>query len=108
LDFLPGPGKETTTIVLDRKATKLKLRMFDCFSTQGDPIKISPLAWERFRRAPSYDFRHPPNCGTPYYESFDWGFTGDEWQALAGDALSKLFPEREQQSDGRRLASHDC
>jgi N-acetylglucosamine malate deacetylase 2 len=97
LDFLPGPGKETTTLVLDGKATNLKLRMFDCFWTQGESLKTFPFALERFRRAPSYDFRQPPNCGTPYYESFDWGLTGEEWQALADDALNELFTgERKQ------------
>jgi len=98
LDFLPGSGKETTIVVLDGKARKLKLQMFDCLSTQGGPLNASPFESEKFRRAPSYDFRRLPGCGAPHYESFDWGFSGDDWQDLACAALDQLFPKAEQSS----------
>jgi len=83
LDFLPGPGREITTVVLDRKASELKAQMFDCFSTPGGPLKACPATVERFRSALKYDFRQAPNSGAPYYENFDWAFTADDWQMLA-------------------------
>jgi len=92
-EFLPGPEGEVTTLLLDERARELKRRMFDCFETQRESLRSSPVGPERFRKPLDYDFTEPPNGGTPYYENFDWAMTGCEWRGLARNALAELFPE---------------
>ena len=36
---------------------------------------IFPIAIERFRPAPDYDFTQPPHEGRLFYENYDWGMT---------------------------------
>jgi LmbE family N-acetylglucosaminyl deacetylase len=93
LDFLPGSGRETTTLMLDDEAQKLKRRMYACFATQREALKENPLGPERFRRPPPYDFTLPPQAGRLNYENFDREFTRQEWQLLARRAWMDLFPE---------------
>jgi LmbE family N-acetylglucosaminyl deacetylase len=91
-EFLPGSERETTTLLLDERAQKLKQRMFACFETQQESLQASPVGPEKFRQPPSYDFSTPPNVGRLHYENFDWGLRGDEWQSLDCRALEDLFP----------------
>jgi len=93
LDFLPSPGRETTTLMLDDESQELKRRMYACFATQGESLKENPLGPEKFRRPPAYDFTLPPQRGKLNYENFDREFTGEEWQLLACKAWMDLFPE---------------
>jgi LmbE family N-acetylglucosaminyl deacetylase len=88
--FLPRPGAEVTTLVLDRAARTLKQQLFACFATQQSVLAGFPIAVERFRPAPSYDFERPPHEGQLYYEGFDWGLDGTRWRALAREALPVL------------------
>ena len=92
-EFLPGPEGEITTLLLDERARELKRRMFDCFETQREELRASPVGPERFRKTLEYDFTELPNGCTPYYETFDWAMTGSEWRGLARTALADLFPE---------------
>jgi LmbE family N-acetylglucosaminyl deacetylase len=91
-EFLPGSERETTTLMLDERARKLKQRMFACFETQRKSLEVSPVGPERFRQPPAYDFRVPPQEGKLHYENFDWALRRDEWQSLAVNALDILFP----------------
>jgi LmbE family N-acetylglucosaminyl deacetylase len=91
-EFLPGAAGETTTLLLDEKAQKLKQRMFACFETQKESLGVSPVGPEKFRQPATYDFSAPPQCGKLYYENFDWALRSDDWQTLARKALADLFP----------------
>lgn len=91
-EFLPGAGGETTTLVLDERATKLKRQMFECLESQRRSIQASPVGWEKFRPPPAYDFSVPPHEGRLHYENFDWAPSSNEWQLSARKALMDLFP----------------
>jgi LmbE family N-acetylglucosaminyl deacetylase len=91
-EFLPGQERETTTLLLDDRATKLKKRMFDCLDTQRESMARSPFGPEKFRQPTEYDFTSPPHDGKLLYENFEWAPRSDEWQALASKALTELFP----------------
>jgi LmbE family N-acetylglucosaminyl deacetylase len=93
-DFLPGTERETTTLLLDEGARKLKQRMFACFETQRESLEVSPIGPEKFRQPIAYDFSAPPQGGKLHYERFDWAPSSDEWQSLACNALADLFPKR--------------
>ncbi len=91
-EFLPGSDRETTTLLLDERALKLKERMFACFETQRESLEVSPVGLEKFRQPASYDFSAPPQEGKLHYENFDWAPRSEEWQSLALQALAELFP----------------
>ncbi|MDQ1728243.1 MAG: N-acetylglucosamine malate deacetylase 2 [Pyrinomonadaceae bacterium] len=91
-EFLPGWESETTTLVLDERARKLKQRMFACFETQRESLAVSPVGPEKFRQPLSYDFSEPPQEGKLHYENFPWALRGSEWQLRARAALADLFP----------------
>lgn len=91
-EFLPGLERESTTLLLDERATRLKRRMFDCFETQRESLAVSPFGPEKFRQPAEYDFTSPPHAGKLYYENFDWAPRSEEWQMLASQALRELFP----------------
>jgi LmbE family N-acetylglucosaminyl deacetylase len=91
-EFLPGTERETTTLLLDERATSLKRKMFNCFETQRKSLAISPFGPEKFRQPSEYDFTTPPHSGKLHYENFDWAPKRGEWQTLAAKALADLFP----------------
>ena len=91
-EFLPGSERETTTLLLDERAQKLKQRMFACFQTQRESLEVSPVGPEKFRQPSTYDFSAPPQDGKLHYENFDWAPRSEEWQSLASKALADLFP----------------
>src|SRR5688572_5628372 len=91
-EFLPGTERETTTLLLDERAMRLKRRMFECFETQRESLAVSPFGPEKFRQPASYDFTAPPHEGKLHYENFEWAPSSDEWQMLAARALKDLFP----------------
>lgn len=97
-EFLPGTESETTTLLLDERATALKQRMFACFESQRESLAASPFGPEKFRQPAAYDFTTPPQEGKLHYESFEWAPRSDEWQSLARQALADLFP--------RNVAAH--
>lgn len=99
-EFLPGPERETTTLLLDERARELKQRMFACFETQRESLEISPVGQEKFRQPANYDFSAPPQLGKLHYEQFDWALKSDEWQSLASKALAELFPPHAVNSPG--------
>ena len=93
-EFLPGSERETTTLLLDKRAQELKQRMFACLETQRESLEVSPVGPEKFRQPSPYDFSAPPPGGKLLYENFDWAPRKDEWQLLAREALADLFPHQ--------------
>lgn len=89
-EFLPGSGDGTLALDLDPLQRRLKRQLFDCFATQRMVLEGFPIAAERFRLAPAYDFINPPHGGRLYYEMFDWGATGQEWRRRASDAMAQF------------------
>jgi len=88
--FLPWPGSEVTTLVLDAQARARKRELVACFATQRAVLAQFPIEVERFRPAPAYDFARPPHAGRLFYEHFDWGVDGRRWRDLARAALASL------------------
>lgn len=92
-EFLPGSEGETTTLLLDERATELKQRMLACLESQRQSLNASLAGPEKFRQPTLYDFTVPPQPGKLLYENFDWAPRSDEWQLLARKALGDLFPQ---------------
>lgn len=87
--FLGGEAEERIVPLAERDLRR-KQRMVDCFATQREMLRQFPLTPERFRLAPSYDFREPPHPGLLLYEMFGWGVSGTEWRRRASHALDAL------------------
>ena len=87
--FLPS-DRPVRTLSLTPAECDLKRRMLACFATQRDTLQYFPVAVERFRVAPAYDFAKPPHAGTLFYEQFDWGLTGVQFRECAAAALAEL------------------
>jgi LmbE family N-acetylglucosaminyl deacetylase len=98
-EFLPGADGEMTTLLLDPRSLELKKKMFACFKSQQESLKVSPFGPERFRQPADYDFSSPARSGKLHYENFDWAISGDEWQSLAREALAELFPAANNQAE---------
>ncbi|MDQ2899789.1 MAG: PIG-L family deacetylase [Acidobacteriota bacterium] len=88
--FLGDGGDAIIDIELSEAMRDLKRRMFDCFTSQRHVLEMFPIARERFRRAPVYDFTRPPHPGQLHYERFDWGVDGARWRDLAVRAALQL------------------
>lgn len=79
------------SVGLGRERWIRKRRMLDCFISQrAMRSRLPAQETERFRAAPEYDFGRPPHRGALFYERFEWGVSGAEWQALARRALRIL------------------
>jgi LmbE family N-acetylglucosaminyl deacetylase len=94
-EFLPGSGEEEWTLRLSAAERERKERMLAAFATQRQTLAPFGAEVERFRVAPAYDFTLPPHPGPLHYEQFEWGCTGEEWRARAGEALAGLAMEVE-------------
>lgn len=84
--FVPSEfadDRDEDVLDLDDAQRALKRRMFDCFATQRDVLAQFPIARERFRAAPRYDFSRPPHEGTLWYEIQGWPMSGAEWRRFA-------------------------
>jgi LmbE family N-acetylglucosaminyl deacetylase len=89
--FLPAREHLVRTIVLGAASRARKQRMIGCYASQRAMLRTFPIARERFRLAPRYDFTRPPHAGRLWYEWFGWGgMTGRRWCALAAEALAQL------------------
>jgi LmbE family N-acetylglucosaminyl deacetylase len=87
--FLPARSRELT-LRLGEADRRRKRRMVDCFCTQSELLCRFELDPERFRPAPTYDFRAPPHSGALLYEMFGWGISGVQWRIRAKEALDVL------------------
>jgi len=89
-DFVPDETRPQVVVDLDDAALALKRRMLAAHSTQWYLLRRFTSRREFFRRAPDYDFTHPPNGRRIHYESQDWGMTWPRWRDLAAAAGREL------------------
>lgn len=89
-EFLAETGEAEFTLALDDVARAWKRDLLACHASQAYLLRGLPLAVERFRRAPAYDFGAPPHAGRLLYEQFPWGMTGPRWRLLAATAEEEL------------------
>ncbi|MFO1056311.1 MAG: PIG-L family deacetylase [Dongiaceae bacterium] len=88
--FLPGSGRAGVTIRLRPAERAAKRRLVGCFPSQARVLAQFDLGTERFRPAPAYDFRRPPQPGPLLYEGWGFALDGAAWRrhaAAAGRAL---------------------
>jgi N-acetylglucosamine malate deacetylase 2 len=89
-DFVPDETRPQVVVELDEAALALKRRMLAAHATQWYLLQRFASRREFFRRAPDYDFTHPPNDGAIHYERQDWGMTWPRWRDLAAAASREL------------------
>jgi LmbE family N-acetylglucosaminyl deacetylase len=78
------------TRVLSAAERRRKEAMFEAFETQRGVLSAFPIAIERLRAAPRYDFTRAPHAGRLHYERIGFPLSGDQFRSLAGEALSSL------------------
>jgi LmbE family N-acetylglucosaminyl deacetylase len=88
--FLPDSGPEPAKLVLTSNEQAVKRRACNCFTSQAATLAHFSLERELFRIAPAYAFAQRPHEGRLFYEYFDWGLDGRQWQARASEALGSL------------------
>jgi LmbE family N-acetylglucosaminyl deacetylase len=85
-----GDASAEAVVHLTPEEQQRKRALLDRFVTQRHTLPYLPVAVERYRRAPPYDFRQPPHAGPLNYERHAWGMTGERFRALAVQALAEL------------------
>lgn len=88
-EFL-GDTSNVMTVELSDEERERKRQACACFKTQAQTLKYFPIAVERFRPAPDYDFTQPPHEGRLFYENYDWGMTSGSFCRLASEAIREL------------------
>jgi LmbE family N-acetylglucosaminyl deacetylase len=89
-EFLPAHPPGQHTVPLSSEARLRKRSMFNCYASQRHMLEWFPIALERIRRAPAYDYLRPPHAGRLFYEDQDWGWNGTEWRRFALGAFIEL------------------
>ena len=92
--FLPFLGTDSRTIELTENEKILKRRMYDEFASQKLCLERFPIAIERFRPAPRYQFTVAPHEGQLDYERYCTAISGAQWRDNAGKALDTLRTRR--------------
>lgn len=83
-DFVAAPSPPP--LALDDAALARRRAMLACYTSQQATLApFVPLAHERFRPAPRYDFTLPPHSGPLWYERHGMA-DGVRWRALAACA----------------------
>lgn len=88
-EFL-GDTADELTIELTEEQRERKREILASYVTQAETLQYFPIAIERFRPAPSYDFTRPPHDGRLFYENYNWGMTSGSFCKLAEDAIKEL------------------
>jgi LmbE family N-acetylglucosaminyl deacetylase len=88
--FLPDPDHPELALWLSEGQRNLKQRMVAAHASQKDVLALFPIAVERFRTAPDYDFTSLPNDGDLLYERENWGMDGARWLDLVRRADAEL------------------
>jgi LmbE family N-acetylglucosaminyl deacetylase len=91
-EFLRASGRveNIVTVQLTGAEREFKQSLFECFATQHRVLRGFPTDVERFRIAPTYDFRQAPHPRKLFYENFGWGISGTQWRRLAEEAMRAL------------------
>ena len=89
-EFLNSDATPIEINTLSAPERALKQAMFNCFPSQQPVLQHFPIAYEKFRTAPAYDFTQPPHPGQLHYESLGWNITGEHWRQRATEALKML------------------
>lgn len=92
-EFLPCEGTQVFTLNLSGAERAIKERMYRCYETQKNVLKMFPISLERFRPAPVYDFKAPPHKGKLFYEYYDLGLKWGPWRKESIKALKALGME---------------
>jgi LmbE family N-acetylglucosaminyl deacetylase len=92
--FLPLPDHPELTIWLGEAQREFKARMYAAYGSQKEILNLFPMATERFRCAPHYDFSVPPHDGELLYERENWGMTRERWGELVKEAHAELRETR--------------
>lgn len=92
--FLPADSP-TREIVrpLSSEEQQRKQALLDCFVSQTDVLRWFPVAEERYRIAPAYEFRRRPNSGAIFYDNYSWGVKSQTFCDLAWEAEDALEEE---------------
>jgi LmbE family N-acetylglucosaminyl deacetylase len=78
-EFLPDPCPVAErSVVADGKRA-----LIACFESQAEVLAGFDVERERYRRAPTYDFRVPPHEPPLHYETLGWPMTAQRFCALA-------------------------
>jgi len=89
-EFAGGGGASEEVIALSAEEREMKRAMLASFPSQQDFLSHFPIANERFRPAPAYDFTEPPHPGALLYERWGWGISGENWRKAAKEATRRL------------------
>ena len=85
---VPGAGA-VMTVALDEAERARKAAMYAAYASQARVLAQFPIAVERFRRAPAYDFTRPA-AATVWYERLGWSVSAADVCAAATSALATL------------------
>jgi LmbE family N-acetylglucosaminyl deacetylase len=88
--FVPDENRPEVVLMLDDRQRDLKRRMFAAHASQAGVLEAFPIAAERFRVAPDYDFVRLPPGDRLLYEERDWGLTGSRWLERVREARREL------------------
>lgn len=75
---------------LDGGERAFKGRLYAAHASQAEVLALFPIAVERFRVAPNYDFSVLPNGGSLLYERHGWGLTRERWLREVARAEAEL------------------
>jgi LmbE family N-acetylglucosaminyl deacetylase len=88
--FWPDSSREERVLILTAEERARKSRALSCFVTQRALLQDFPLAVERFRLAPAYDFSRPAPPRAALYDRWEWRITSATWRRYAAAALTDL------------------
>jgi N-acetylglucosamine malate deacetylase 2 len=84
--FWPEPARPERRIMPEGEALARKRAAIACHATQRDVVARVPLAPERLRAAPDYDFGAAAPPRSALYDRYGWDMTSTRWRALAARA----------------------
>ncbi|NLL12425.1 MAG: PIG-L family deacetylase [Fibrobacter sp.] len=88
--FIDYPQIPVWSVQLDQEQIENKKKLIQYYTSQWKTLENFPLTVERFRRAPSYNFKRPPHPGVLLYEFYDWGMSASNWNQLAAETMHLL------------------
>lgn len=88
--FWDDRARPETAFELDSTQRERKRAALAEFASQRAVVAEFPIAIERVRSAPEYDFTCPPPPGAVLYDRLDWGIDSGEWRCEAARALAAL------------------